>query len=88
MSKNTSTKKRQTAGLGDIRVIIGGLMGIYGVILTIMGIVMTDASANLWAGIALLVVCGALLLWNALDPTTLVDEGESITGGPVTDKKN
>lgn len=84
MAKNTTTKSRHTAGLGDIRVIIGSLMWIYGVILTIMGIAMTNAGANLWSGIVLLAVCGALLLWNALNPT-VVDEGESITGGPAAD---
>ena len=48
-----------TAGALDIRNIIGGLLGVYGVILTLMGIFgdkendkTGDVNANLWAGLA------------------------------------
>ncbi|AXE37607.1 hypothetical protein [Acidipropionibacterium virtanenii] len=85
MSDNTKNKRRQTAGFGDIRVIIGSLMGIYGVILTIMGIAMTEAKANLWAGVGLLVVCALLLLWNTFSPT-YVDESGSDAGGSTGDR--
>jgi hypothetical protein len=55
MADNTSTK-RHTAGALDIRNIIGGLLGVYGVILVLMGLFgdkeldkTGDVNANLWA---------------------------------------
>lgn len=74
---------RRTAGLGDIRVIIGGLIGIYGVILTIMGIAGGKAAtANLWAGIGMLAGCAVFLLWNFLSPTVM-DEVDAPGGQPA-----
>ena len=56
-----STTGKKTAGAFDIRNIIGGLLGIYGVILTLMGLFgdteeekTGGVNANLWAGLALL----------------------------------
>jgi hypothetical protein len=71
----TTTKRRHGAGLLDIRNIIGGLLFVYGVILTLMGIFgdpelekTGDVNANLWAGLALLVAGGAFLGWARLRP--------------------
>jgi len=65
------------ARLFDLRVIIGALLFVYGVILTIAGAL--DGSAeitkaegvrvNLWTGIALLVIGGIFLVWAELRPT-------------------
>ena len=78
MSTNT---RRNTAGLLDIRTIIGALLAIYGLILLLMGIFadpQTDktggVNANLYAGIALLVVGGGFLLWAWLRPVVVPDE--------------
>src|SRR6476469_2814143 len=67
--------EKHTAGAFDIRNIIGLLLTIYGVILTLMGI-FADAetaktggiNANLYAGIALLVVGLGFIAWSC--PTT------------------
>ena len=65
------------ARLFDLRVIIGALLFVYGVILTIAGAF--DGSAeitkaegvrvNLWTGIALLVIGAIFLLWAEIRPT-------------------
>jgi len=73
--------RRHTAGAFDIRNIIGGLLLAYGVILTLMGVFGDPElekttpldggegiNANLWAGIALLVVGAVFVLWALLRP--------------------
>jgi hypothetical protein len=67
--------RRRKAGALDIRNIIGGLLSTYGVILVAVGLLgdaETDktggVNANLWAGVALLVVGGGFLLWARLKP--------------------
>jgi hypothetical protein len=67
--------QRHTAGALDIRNIIGGLLGVYGVILVLMGIFGDQESdktggwnANLWAGLALVVVAAVFLTWARLKP--------------------
>jgi hypothetical protein len=68
----SGTKK---AGAFDVRTIIGSLLGIYGVVLTLMGLFgdpETDKTggpnANLWAGLALLAVGAIFLVWARLRP--------------------
>jgi len=82
MTDTTAPRKRtkRTAGAFDIRNVIGALLGVYGVILLLMGIFgdpeleKTDGvNANLWAGVALLVVGLGFLLWARLRPV-VVDE--------------
>jgi hypothetical protein len=66
----------QISRLFDIRLIIGGLLSIYGVILLIKGLFDTHAEIakgaglhlNLWTGIALLVFGLLMLLWMRLAP--------------------
>lgn len=67
--------KRHTAGLLDIRSIIGLLLAIYGVILVLMGLFgdkeldkTGDVNANLWAGLGLLVAGVAFLAWARIRP--------------------
>ena len=69
------TSQKHTAGALDIRNIIGGLLGIYGVILMLMGLFgdpepekTGDINANLWAGLALLVVAAGSSTWARLRP--------------------
>ena len=83
MSTTTHTKGGHTAGLLDIRNIIGGLLGIYGVILTLLGIFADPqedktggVNANLWAGIALLVAGAIFVAWAKLRPVVVPDEVE------------
>ena len=68
--------KSAAARLFDIRLLIGGLFVVYGVMLTIAGL-FTSSSArhkasginiNLWLGIGMLVVGLLFLLWRQLSP--------------------
>lgn len=78
MSDSTSKK---TAGAFDVRTIIGGLLGIYGVILTLMGLFADTeeektggVNANLWAGLALLAVAAVFMIWWKLRPIVVPDD--------------
>lgn len=69
---------RHSAGLLDIRAIIGGLLGTYGVILTLMGLFgdpetekTGGVNANLWAGLVLLVVGVGFIAWALLRPVAV-----------------
>ncbi|MEA2385750.1 MAG: hypothetical protein QOH72_5721 [Solirubrobacteraceae bacterium] len=61
----------------DIRRIIGGLFVVYGLILTVVGIVGSDAvkhkaagiNVNLWTGLAMLVVGVLMVAWALVRPT-------------------
>ena len=75
MSAPNPSPQKHTAGALDIRNIIGGLLGVYGVILLLLGLFADqardktgDVNANLWAGLALLVVAAAFLTWARLKP--------------------
>lgn len=79
----TTDRSQHTAGAFDIRNFIGALLGIFGIILLLMGIFGdTEESktgginANLWAGIALLVVSAFFLSWARLRPTIVPDHVE------------
>ncbi len=59
---------------------IGALLLIYGVILTVMGVFgdpetdkTGDVNANLWAGLALLVVGAVFVVWARLRPVVVPD---------------
>lgn len=73
MSETPTT--RRTAF--DVRLIIALLMGLYGLVITIMGLGFTtddeiDRAAgvniNLWAGIGMLAVAAAFLTWAMVRP--------------------
>ena len=79
MSENTDTGTGTTAphkaGAFDIRNIIGALMGVYGVILALAGVFgdpelekTGDVNANLWTGLALVVVAVFFIGWTRLRP--------------------
>ncbi|GIL35265.1 hypothetical protein [Phycicoccus sp. DTK01] len=82
--------EKHTAGAFDIRNVIGGLLAIYGVILTGMGIFAdpeTDKTggpnANLWAGLALLVVGLGFVAWSRLRPVVVPEDVEPVTDDPT-----
>lgn len=73
--------KQHTAGAFDIRNIIGGLIGLYGVVLTLMGIFgdeegdkTGDVNANLWAGLVMLVIGVGFLIWARVRPVVVPPE--------------
>jgi hypothetical protein len=86
MSTDTTSNDKHVAGALDIRNIIGALMTIYGVILLAMGLFgdpqdekTGGINANLWAGIALLVVGIGFLAWARIRPVVVpesTDKGE------------
>lgn len=76
----------RATNLLDVRKIIGGLLGIYGAILLVAGIVASDAdkekaagvNVNLWVGIALLLACAIFWGWALSRPLSeeLSESGE------------
>jgi len=86
----TSTQGRHTAGLLDIRTIIGALIGAYGVILTLMGLFgdqepdkTGDVNANLWAGLAMLVVGAVFIAWARLRPVVVPEHPDRPQDDPA-----
>lgn len=72
------------AGLFDIRVIIGALIGIYGVILVIASLFTSDSqmakanglNINLYAGLGMLLAGIGFALWARLRPIVVPAEPE------------
>lgn len=71
----------ETVGAFDIRTMIGALIGLFGAILTVLGLVAFTAveaaktggvNANLWSGLVMLAVAAAFLLWARLEPIRIV----------------
>ncbi|WP_245561587.1 hypothetical protein [Actinomycetospora chiangmaiensis] len=62
--------------LFDLRYVIGALMGVYGIVLVIRGLLdgpeqlarAAGISINLWTGIGLLVVAAIFLVWGVTRP--------------------
>jgi hypothetical protein len=68
------------AGAFDVRNVIAGLIGFYGIVLTIMGLVADSAAqraktgginANLWAGIVMAAVAAGFFVWSRLRPVII-----------------
>jgi hypothetical protein len=67
--------------LFDLRMVIGGLLALYGVILTIMGVFASDEAKakaaginiNLWAGLVILAGGAIFLAWARLRPLRAED---------------
>jgi hypothetical protein len=72
----SGAKEAQAANLFDLRRIIGGLLIVYGVVLTILGIFDSDAEVakaaglriNLWAGLGMLIVGVLFVVWSLTRP--------------------
>lgn len=85
MATESGTRPHK-AGAFDIRLIIALLIGVYGIILTIMGAAFTsdadikkaaDVNINLWAGIGMLVVAALFVIWARVRPLLVPAEPES-----------
>lgn len=77
---------QHTAGAFDIRNLIGGLIGLYGVILTLLGLFNASdeelargdgLNINLWAGLGMLVVGIVFITWARLRPVVVPPDPES-----------
>ena len=74
--QKTPVTQSAAAKLFDIRIMIGGLFVVYGVMLTIAGFFTTDAelakaadiNMNLWLGIGMLVLGILFLVWAKVNP--------------------
>lgn len=80
MSSNP-TPDKQSIGAFDIRFIIGGLLGLYGLILLLLGLFNNTSAEldrgdglniNLWAGLGMIVVSAAFGLWAWKKPLVIV----------------
>jgi hypothetical protein len=92
MSDDTSSTgtRAHKAGAFDLRNIIGALMGVYGVILTLAGILgdhepeqTGGVNANLWTGLCLLATAAVFLLWARIRPIVLPEEIDRPDDDPV-----
>jgi hypothetical protein len=76
-----SDQPRGVTTLFDLRMVIGGLLTLYGVILTIMGLFASDEAKakaaginiNLWAGLVILAGGAIFLAWVRLRPLRVED---------------
>lgn len=76
MSEPNEAPRSAAAKLFDIRLLIGGLFTLYGLMLGIAGLFTSSAdkqkasgiNINLWLGIGMLVVGLLFLLWRQLNP--------------------
>ena len=76
--------------LFDLRMVIGGLLVLYGVVLTILGLVAADdarakaagININLWAGLVILAGGAVFLAWARLRPLRAEDLQDTDTDRP------
>lgn len=83
----TEGEDRHKAGLFDIRTFIAALIGIYGVVLLIMGVVDNTSSQlakadgidiNLWTGLAMIVAAAVFQVWAVKRPVVVPDEVDDV----------
>src|SRR3712207_9359859 len=83
---------KHAAGAFDVRNVIAGLIGFYGVVLVVVGLVATGDeelektdgfNANLWVGLAMIAFALAFALWSRLRPIVVPspETGEDRPGG-------
>ena len=83
-SVTRTSSRGHRAGIFDIRNIIGALLSVDGLIITLVGMFgdteedkTGGVNANLWAGLALLVVGLMFLAWARLRPVVVPDDFEA-----------
>ena len=85
----TATEAPHRAGTFDIRTFIALLMGIYGVVLVLMGLFGTTDeelakaegfNVNLWAGAGMVLTAIALQVWATLRPVVVAVDPEDEAG--------
>ena len=85
--KQTEQPRTRRAAAFDIRLIIASLIGVYGLVTTVLGLWFTSDSEiersagvniNLWAGLGMLVIAVLFGLWTWLRPlrVPVEEEGE------------
>src|SRR5689334_2411687 len=94
-SAPSDSGRKHSAGAYDVRTFIAGLIGLYGVVLVLMGIFYDSAddrhktagvNANLWSGLVMVVVAIAFAVWTRLRPVVVdpkaVAEAHADDDGP------
>src|SRR5215211_3405275 len=89
-STGTGSGEKHAAGAFDVRNVIAALIGFYGVVLVVVGLVDNDEdalektdgfNANLWVGIAMIVFALAFALWSRLRPIVVASPETGDDGG-------
>lgn len=87
--RDASEGSRHQAGAFDIRTFIALLIGIYGVVLVVVGLVGTSddelaraggVNVNLWAGLGMVVFAACFLAWARLRPVVVPDKPDDPDG--------
>ena len=90
---DTSTPTSAAARLFDIRLLIGGLFLLYGVMLTVAGLFTSSQerakaagiNINLWLGLSMLVIGAFFVLWLRLRPLKIepnpIGDRDDLNGG-------
>jgi hypothetical protein len=87
--RDASEGATRQAGAFDIRTFIALLIGVYGVVLVVVGLVGTSeeelaraggVNVNLWAGLGMLVFAACFLAWARLRPVVVPDRPEDDEG--------
>jgi drug/metabolite transporter (DMT)-like permease len=97
MTETTSGTRGRVhrAGAFDIRNFIGALIGLYGIVLVIYGIVGSSAAQlkksdqvniNLWAGIGMVVVAVFFVTWARLRPVVVPEDPEAVEDDPTSSR--
>jgi hypothetical protein len=89
MADRQTSEEVHRAGAFDVRTFIALLLGIYGVVLVLMGLFGTsegdlakadDLNVNLWAGLGMVVVAASLQGWAMLRPVIVPDDPDAVGG--------
>jgi hypothetical protein len=90
MSTPEQGSGKKAAGAFDVRNVIAALIGFYGVVLVIVGLVDNGAealkkaggvNANLWVGICMIAFAAAFALWSRLRPIVVQEKKASADDG-------
>ena len=89
-NEGNGSGKRHAAGAFDVRNVIAGLIGFYGVVLVVLGLIDNGEealkkaggfNANLWVGLAMIVFAVAFALWTRLRPIVVEAPDRSAADG-------
>ncbi|MFC5722098.1 hypothetical protein ACFP1Z_18185 [Streptomyces gamaensis] len=81
--QNTRERRSATASrLFDVRLVIGGLFAVYGLVVTVAGLSASDAdlakaegiNINLWTGLGMLALAAFFLVWATVRPANRTKE--------------
>ncbi len=89
-ANSRGSKRTHRAGAFDMRNFIAGLIGIYGIVLVIYGIIGSSetqlkktghVNINLWAGIGMVLVAVFFAVWARLRPVIVAEDPEAVDDG-------